>query len=214
MARSIQITIVAAILINSGCASKGPVVRIETPEPAEDFVVVCKWVKNGLLNIHGGKKLSDEKVFVTESGKDVDCGISIWGGEGGSSVLHPLYTNMQAKKINGVSVVRPKTKLQVLDEQRAKFEAGYWNAYQKPGAEYAQNLVGCGFPHQYFDYYHQVKKIRVEHFRKLYHEPMLDCFNRTFSITKKYDPQIGTQLPSAGEWMTRMWESDMWGEYK
>jgi len=196
------------------CASVGPTIRIETPEPAEDFVVVCKWVKEGLLNMDGGKMLSDKKVFITESGKEMDCGISIWGGEGGASILHPLYTEMQGEEINGIIVVRPKTKLEILDEQKEKFEAGYWEKYKNPGAEYARNIVGCGFPHQYFDYYNKVKKISVEHFKQLYHEPMLACLKRTFAITKKYDPQIGKQLPDAEEWMRRMWESDKWSEYK
>ena len=34
------------LLLNSGCASFGPTVRIETSEPAEDFVVVCEWYGN------------------------------------------------------------------------------------------------------------------------------------------------------------------------
>ena len=206
-------TIVAVILINSGCASDGPIVRIETPEPAEDFVVVCKWVKDGLLNIHGGKKLSDEKVFVTESSKEVDCGISIWGGEGGASVLHPLYTHMQGEDIDEVSVIRPKTKLEILEEQKLKFNSGYWDEYSNPGFLYSKSLIGCGFGNQYFDYYRKVKEVDVDHFKRLYHEPMLSCYQEKIPILKTYRASAYRDYPDAEEIMRRMWASDKWDKW-
>lgn len=206
---------VIAILLNTGCASFGPTVLIETPEPAEDFVVLCEWYKSSMINLHGsGRSLSYSKVFITESGKEVDCGMSIFGGVAGASILHPLYTNMQGEDVDGVSVIRPKSKLEIIDEQKAKFEAGFWDKYKNPGFEYANNLVSCGFGHKYLDYYSEAKEVNIGHFKQLYHVPMLKCLSRTFDITKKYRPAASSRLPSAEVWMNKMWESDSWKKYK
>lgn len=122
-------------------------------------MVICTWVKHGWLDFHGGKKLSDEKIYVTESGKNLDCGLSLWGGECGARIFHPLYTRMQGVDEDGVSVIRPTNKLDILDELKARFEAGEWDDYRNPGRSYLGNRPGCGFPHQYFDYYSEVKDI-------------------------------------------------------
>lgn len=205
--------ILASFLTVTGCASFGPTVLIETPQPADDFVVVCQWYKMPLLEFHGGSKLSGEDVYVTPSGETINCGL----GSGESTqvkVLHPIYANPEIVEHEGVSVYRyTKTKLDILDEQKAKFEVGFWDKHKSPGTKYARSLVGCGFPYQYFDYYSGVKKVDKEYFKALYHEPMLACFKRTYPITKKYDPQIGKQLPKAEEWMKRMWLSDKWSRY-
>ena len=196
--------------------SKGPTIIIETPEPTEDFVVLCNKSKNYIISHGAGSYNVIYNVRVAKSGEKVDCGYLFTGEAYSTSVLHPIYTGDGSQNYvkDGIKrIVLNKTKLQILDEQKAKFEAGEWDNHLNPGAQYARNLTGCGFPNQYFDYYKEDKKVDKEHFKKLYHEPMLECFIRSFAITKEYDPQIGTQLPDAYEWMRRLWASDKWSKY-
>ncbi|MFK5950993.1 MAG: hypothetical protein QM500_19750 [Methylococcales bacterium] len=43
------------LALNAGCASFGPTIRIETPEPTEDFVVLCEWHSKSIFKGgHGG----------------------------------------------------------------------------------------------------------------------------------------------------------------
>ena len=204
---------VVLLLILTGCASVGPTVVVETPQPAEDIVVVCTKSKDYLLNIHSTSYAVDYNVGVVKSGEPFHCGILITGRHSGVSVMHPIYVGDRSQNYekDGVEhIVLNKTKLQLLDEQKAKFEAGYWDNKSNPGLAYAESQSGCGFDHQYFDYYKQIRKPELSHFKALYNKSMLECFRRSFSITKKYDPQIGRQLPSAEEWMSRIWQSEIW----
>ncbi|MDH5572811.1 MAG: hypothetical protein OEY89_13680 [Gammaproteobacteria bacterium] len=198
------------VLMNSGCASFGPTVRIETPEPAEDFVVVCEWI-GGRGIIAGSGSRESHKVFITESGKEVDCGLG-FSSRNNVQVMHPLYANMQRSDENGVSVVRPKNKLQILDEQKAKFEAGFWDKHSDPGAEYADSLVGCGFPHQYSDYYNEVKDVDIERFKLLYNKPISECLRLTMPILKKYKMRKYGGFPDAEYYIERMWDSKKWSK--
>ena len=221
-----QFILLISLLTITGCATVGPKIVIETPEPAEDFVVLCEWHAERLFSDgHGGRSLVGDKVFVTKSDAKVDCGINITGGAATANIYHPIYvgavyvsektseSDMVYKKDGVIHVKMNKTKLDILDEQKAKFEAGYWDKQLNSGAAYARSLTGCGFPHQYFEYYSQVKKVNVEHFQSLYHEPLLKCMRRSFAVTKKYRPNASSQLPSADEWMRKMWESEIWGQW-
>ncbi|MDH5389097.1 MAG: hypothetical protein OEY06_11700 [Gammaproteobacteria bacterium] len=205
---------VIAVLLNSGCASFGPTVRIETPEPAEDFLLLCDWAHSPWFKIHGGRSIYNRVPIVAKSGEDTPCGMSPFGGHPSVSVMHPIYLNPTITEEEDVTIYHyTETKLDYLDKQKEKFEAGFWDKHRNPGARYSDNLVNCSFGHQYFDYYSEVKNVDKEHFKRLYHESMLECFKRKFSIIKKYDPQIGGQLPTADEWMRKIWESDQWSEY-
>jgi len=199
---------IIVLLLNSGCASFGPTVRIETPEPAEDFVVVCEWYRSGIISHGGGRSLSDQKVFITEGGKEVDCGLSLLGGEvSGASILHPLYTNMQGVDEDGVSVIKPKSKLQILDELKARFEAGEWDKRRNPGWEYLGSRPGCGFPRQYFEYYKEVREIDVEHFQALYQVPILKCLEKSFAETEIHHPSLAKKLSKPDERVKALWET-------
>lgn len=200
------------ILLNSGCASFGPTVRIETPEPAEDFVVVCGWYSGpGIFSGSGSEE--SHKVFITESGKEVDCGLG-FEARNQVSIMHPLYTNMQGVSENGISVIRPKNKMQILDEQKAKFEAGYWDKYRNPGSEYVRNLAGCGFPYQYFNYYNEENKIDRKYFQQKYHFQILKCMQREYEELKKYDSYTAVRVPNAEESMKLLWSHERWSKYE
>ena len=206
---------VIAVLLNSGCASFGPTVRIETPEPVEDFVLVCDWASTSMFAIHGGAQVTKQNVYVVKSGEETHCGVAWAGGRSSSRVMHPVYWGVKITEEDDTTVYRyTETKLDYLDKQKEKFEAGFWDKYSDPGFEYANNLVNCNFGHQYFDYYSQVKEVEKEHFKRLYHEPMQECMKRTFTITKKYRPVASSDLPSAEVWMEKMWESNSWSKYK
>lgn len=200
--------------------TKGPSVRIETMPASQDYVIKCGW-DSSMFVVHGGRRRAATRIAVISSDETYSCGYSLLGAlmyaHPNVTYLHPLYTGGESsswEEIDGVQVIKPIKKLQRLDEQKAKFEAGYFDKQRNPGAEYARSLTGCGFPHQYFDYYSDVQKVDVEYFKRLYHEPILRCMAQSFAITKKYNKQIGSQLPTAKEWMDKMWKSNTWSKYK
>lgn len=203
-------------LLATGCASVGPTVVVETPQPAEDIVLVCTKSKDYLLNIHSTSYAVDYNVGVVKSGEPFDCGVLITGRHSGVSVMHPIYVGDRSQNYekDGVEhIVLNKTKLDLLDEQKAKFEAGYWDKFKWPGSEYANSLSGCGFDNQYFEYYSEVKGVDVEHFKGLYNTAMLQCMKRSLAIRKKYLRGY-KNFPTAEEWMNKLWSSDTWSKYK
>lgn len=196
----------------------GPTVVVETPEPAEDIVVVCTKSKDYLIQFHSTSYAVDYNVGVVKSGEPFDCGILITGRHSGVSVMHPVYTaqgdRTQTYEKDGIKhIVLNKTKLELLDEARAKFEAGYWDKFKWPGFEFANNLSGCGFDHQYLEYYSRVRTPDVEHFRRLYNKPLLDCYRPWFAIKKEYDKSYKA-MPTAEEWVKGIWNSKVWEGYK
>ena len=207
-------------LVVTGCASVGPKIVIETPEPAEDFVVLCQWYQKTIFSGgHGGGSKVDQDVYVTESGKEVDCGTRLTGGDGLVLIYHPIYSGSGSEDNytkDGVQhIVMNKTKLDLLDEQKAKFEAGYWDKNRNPGARYAESLGGCGFSHQYFDYYSQVKKVDKEHFKNLYSDFFLKCKQRVLPIKNKYlQHTYQGKRPSPEKSIENLWNSKGWEKYQ
>ena len=202
------------ILFVSGCATVGPTVLIETPEPANDFVVICSWYQTPLLALHGGGKLVSESVYLAQTNEKISCGPGI-GDSAIIKIMHPIYIEPEIIKQENISVYRyTKSKLDILDEKKIKFDEGFWNKHKNPGFEYAHDLPDCGFDHLYFDYYIKVKKVEVNYFKQKYHETMLQCLTQTFKITKQYRPAASSQLPSAIEYMHNMWSSDKWPKYE
>jgi hypothetical protein len=195
-----------------GCASFGPTVLIETPKPAQDFVVVCEWYVEPMLKIHGGGQLYKRNIYVTESGKEVDCGVAL-GGDPLVHVMHPVYWDADVTEQDGFKVYRyTKTKLDHLDEIKARFDAGEYDKNINPGAEFARRYTGCGFPKQYFDYYSESKPVSKEHFRKLYNDEIYECLNRVIPVWKKYLRGFES-YPDAGEYLRGYWNSDTWNSW-
>ena len=198
-------------LLITGCATVGPTIVIETDEPAEDFVVLCNKTKSHLFKIgHGGREVVTDHVIVTESGKEVSCGLMVGGSDGYVSTMHPTLTgdSTQNYEKDGVRhIVYNKTKLDLLDEQKAKFEAGYWDKTRNPAWEYLGSRPGCGFPHQYFEYYKQAKRVKVEHFKNRYQKPILECAKKAYIDTKKYKPHLAKKIPEPTTRINQLWES-------
>ncbi len=210
---SISAFVLVLILI-SGYLSRGPTLIIETPQPAQDFVVLCSWSTGSSGFIHGGRSMIAKKPYVISSGEEFSCGFSLKAalalGVPMVQVMHPIYWEADVSVENGVKVYRyTKTKLDMLDELKTRFEAGEWADRLNPGAAYARSLVGCGFPHQYFDYYSEVKKVDKDHFKKIYNEPMLECMKRTFPIRKQYLRGF-ENYPDAEEYIEKMWNNKIW----
>ena len=207
-----QLTLLFTFLVVTGCSTVGPKIVIETIEPAEDFVVLCQWYKNTIFGGgHGGKSKVGQDVYVTESGKEVDCGISLTGGDGLVLIKHPIYVLGDGKANytkDGVQhIVINKTKLDLLDEQKEKFEAGYWDKQRNPEGSYLGSRPGCGFSRQYFDYYKQVRRIEVEHFKTLYQKSILECLEKSYEETKKYDPYVAKKLHEPQKRVNELWKS-------
>ena len=204
-----------AVLLNSGCASFGPTVRIETPEPAEDFVIHCQWSYAPLFKFHGGRSTLSSASHIAKSGEDTPCGMSLFGGDAGVMIMHPVYWNPTITEEEDVTIYHyTETKLDYLDKQKEKFEAGFWDKRIKPGAAYARDLVNCSFGHQYFDYYSQVKNVDKEHFKKLYHEPIFECLKRTVPLKYKYLGSSYSSFPDAEERIEKLWNSKEWSKWR
>jgi len=228
--------LVVLFLLVTGCASFGPTIVIETPEPAEDFVVLCQWYDDSLFfGAHGGKAQVGDKVFVTKSGEEVECGLNLRGGDGSVSIIHPVYVGASVSTktkgnesdaievIDGVIHIKlTKTKLNLLDEQKAKFEAGYWDKLpvsgwdkdKTPAQRYARSVGGCGFGHQYLDYYSQVKKVDKQYFYKKYNTVFLRCNKSAYEEVLKYDPVVAARSYDVDKTMDAIWGSSEWRKYE
>lgn len=183
---------------------------IETAEPAEDFVVLCTKRKRKLIGHTSTHTSKITKVIVTKSGVEQSCGYFIGGEPGVLRVMHPTLIGDGKKhyvKAGVLHRVYDKTKLDVLDEQKAKFEAGYFDKQRNPGWEYLGSRPGCGFPHQYFEYYKQAKKISLNHFIGLYQRSILECLEKSYKETEKYDPKLAKKLPKPDIRVKQLWDS-------
>ena len=201
-------------LLITGCATRGPVIKIVTEEPADDFVVVCNWMTT--LSLHGGGSSTGRYPRVVKSGEKVDCGRSLLS-RGYASVMHPVYVldeNQKSEIEDGVTIIRPITKLQKLDELKDEFESGKWDKYKNPGVKYSDELVDCNFNNTYLNYYSQVKEVDVKYFKNKYHVPLLDCLKIVLPIRRKYLPHVFEEESTAEELMNRMWESKRWSKYQ
>lgn len=206
--------LVIFILLNTGCYSKGPTVRIETQEPAEDFVLICDWHTDSLLNFFSSSVLSKRIIHVVNSGEETPCGVAWMGGRPNVRVDHPVYWEGTKNEEDGLTVYHfTGTKLDYLDKQKEKFEAGYWDKHPDPGFAYANNLTGCDFPHQYFDYYRKVKNVDREHFKRLYYQPITNCLKIMIPILKKYRGGEYGSFPDAEYYIDKIWNPITWRKY-
>ncbi len=222
-----RIILLVSLLYITGCASVGPKIIIETPEPAEDFVVLCQWYKNTIFSGgHGGKSKVGQDVYVTESGKEVNCGISLTGSDGLVLIKHPVYVLGDGKENytkDGVKhIVMNKTKLDLLDKQKTKFEAGHWNTLSAPGWDkdktpaqrYVRSIGRCGFGHQYLDYYSQVNKVDKTYFKNKYNEFLLKCNKFAFNEMLKNDLEFSKKTLNVEQIMKLIWKPEKWSKYE
>lgn len=196
-----------SFLYVTGCATVGPTLIIETPEPAEDFVVICKW---GTTFNQAGT--FDEDVHVIKSGEKLSCGFNLLG-RASASMQHPIYTVGTMEVVDGVEIIKPITKLQRLDEIKVQFESGFWDESKWPGSYYADSVKGlCWFPPKYFNYYQKVKTVTLEHFKSLYYKDILQCYERVVPILKKYDKSY-KDMKDALDYVEGFWVPKNWEQY-
>ena len=81
--------VVTALVLFVGCASNKYIIKTDKPE--KNFVVLCEWWADPI--IHGGKKLERQKVFISESNKEGNCGGFLYG-DLDIKVMHPLYARV------------------------------------------------------------------------------------------------------------------------
>jgi len=193
--------------------TKGQSIRIETIPVSEDYVIECSWYSS-MFVLHGGRSRVATRFAVINSNETYNCGYSFLAAltQGHPLVLykHPTYTGSEdgsTEVVDGITVVRPITKIQKLDEQKAKFKAGYWDKRRNPGWEYLGSIPGCGFPHQYFDHYKQVRGVDIAHFKAVYQKTILECLAKLYIETKLYDPRLAEKLPEPSVRIEKMWES-------
>lgn len=198
-----------------GCATVGPTIVIETEEPAEDFVVLCKKNKSHLFKVgHTASKYTEvDHVIVTESGKEVSCGFMVGGTDGYVSVLHPILIsdrNSHYTKDGVKHIVFNKTQLDILKEKKLKFKAGAWDKYRSPVTEYAQSFGSCGFGSDYINFYRKVKPIDKNKFFEKYNNFLLNCNQKVYKEVLKYDPAVAERSFNVSNTMKRIWSTERW----
>jgi len=205
------LTIVINVSFATGCATIGPTVVIETPEPADDFIVVCKWSKMPLLAVHGGGRITDKDIYVTSSGETIHCGLG-YGDSASAQVMHPVFRidRSNSYKKDNVEYIVMKSILSYPVEQKTKYDSGFWDKYSNPDIEYARSFGGCGFGF-YLDYYNKIKRPDKEYFFKKYNDILLECNNLIYKEVSKYNTVIAERSFDVEKTMKRIWDSKSWG---
>jgi len=218
--KQISVGVAVAYIVLAAFFSRGQSFYVVSDQPLEDIVAICHWSSSAFPGLHGGTHhVTRKKGVVVKSGEIGSCGMNWFAGltlsfRSYDTLKHPTHDFFYVReREDGVSVVKAKSKLELLDEQKAKFEAGFWDKFKWPGPEYARNLVGCGFPPGYLSYYSEVKKVDKEHLKQLYGEPIFECLKRTIPIMKKYLRGY-ENYPSAEEYSDGMWHHDSWRKYE
>lgn len=196
--------------------SRGETFYIESDEPLEDVVAQCHWSSSALSGLNtGSHHVTRKKGVIVKSGEKSSCGMNWYAGltlsfRTYSTSKHPTHKFFYDKQREDGVIIKAKSKLDILDDQKAKFESGYWDKHRNPGAEYLRSLSGCGFPYQYVEYYREVKPIDLVYFKKKYHEDILECHKRRYSIMEKYDPYTFSKIPKLDKRMKLLWENEQW----
>lgn len=128
---------------------------------------------------------------------------------------HPTHTFAYVEERGGIIVLQAISKLQPFGEQKAKFEEGYWDKHRNPGRSYLSSLPGCsGLPHQYLEYYSEVRKIDVEEFKRKYNDKIFECVRKVYEEILKHDPYSSKQLPTPEKSMEMLWDPLLWRKYE
>ena len=200
--------------------SRGDNYIVESDKPLEDIVVRCHW-STMLRNLHGGThSVTQRKSLVVKSGEEFSCGLNWVAGltlsfRSSSGLMHPTHTFAYVTtRDDGVDIRKPVSKIKQLDDQKAKYEAGFWNEEKNPFERYYKSLPSCGFPYKYFDYYDEVNGVDMGYFKEKYHDPIFECHKRRYPILKIYDPYTHSKIPSLSERMDRFWNAKEWNKFK
>ena len=201
--------------------SRGVDVHIESDEPLEDIVIACTWSTSFLSGLHGGSHHVTRRTSqLVNSGEQVGCGMNWYAGLDLSfrsikGLLHPTHRFLDGgMREDGVQIRNAKSKLELLDELKAKFEAGFWDKYRNSSLEYARSFGGCGFGHQYLDYYSEVKQVDKNYFYKKYNAFLLECNQNIYEEVFKHDPDIAERSFNVDKAMSNVWNPKGWIKYE
>ena len=187
----------------------------ETNEPAEDFVVLCNKTQSHLFAIgENVREIVVDKVIVTKSGVEVDCGLMLGGTNGSVSIMHPVFTidKENGYKKEGISYIAMKSVLSYPDEQKTKYKSGYWDKYKNPSIEYARSFGSCGFGF-YLDSYSKEKRIDKKYFFNKYNDILLECNKEIYKEVLKHNLTISERSFNVDKTMERIWSPNRWNKY-
>ena len=218
-----QIFAVLAVvyIVLSAFLSRGAPFYVESDEPLEDIVSICHWSSSAFPGLHGGTHhVTRKKGMVVKSGEIASCGMNWFAGltlsfKTYDTLKHPTHEFFYDKeRDDGVSVVRAKSKLELLNEKKAKFEEGFWDKYRNPKTEYARSFGGCGFGYQYLDYYSEVKQVDKNYFYKKYNGVLLECNQKIYDEVLKYDSVIAERSFNVDKTIKLIWKPEKWRKYE
>ncbi|MFK5950991.1 MAG: hypothetical protein QM500_19740 [Methylococcales bacterium] len=198
--------------------SRGDSYIVESEEPLEDIVVICKW-SSELRGLHGGThSVTKRKGLIVESGEQFSCGFNWFAGlslsiKSSAYFRHPTHRIDYKKNLTtGVFIYIAKSQLDILDEQKAKFESGYWGKEGGAGKKYYRSLPVCGISDQYLAYYKHVKEPELKRFIELYNDPILQCLKKRYLVMGEHDPYTLSKIVTVEERMRLFWNKKVWGK--
>ena len=159
---------------------------IETDQAEDFFVVSCTWSSDFLV-LHGGRKKTKEKVFITSSGKEIDCGWSLFGKGPSIEVMHPLYVSVDAcaygpecnskysSYTNGKIIVKPVPIEQFLSTVAEKYK-------NKELYNYIRGFCAAHFDNYYFKKYNSIRQIDIYRFKQAYSDRLKIFWKRAATI--------------------------------
>ncbi len=209
-------------LVIASCVSDGPTLKIVTDKPTKHFVIVCKWYSD--FSIHGGKPEAFRRILVANSGEDISCGLSPFGGKGSVSIHHPTYIIDQNNSGNNGYLVHMISALDNLRIAQDKYESGYWDTYKDPTIPYLREVRGCGVSERYLKLYNRYETPDYTEFKKLYYDATVQCMRKIEAIRHKHGKSSksfyldGKHLEYEPERVFRrilnaMWGSKRWARY-
>jgi len=191
----IIVGVVVVYVITTILLSHGKTYFVESSEPIEDIVVVCKW-SSATRGLHGGTHTVTRHVpYVIKSGEEFSCGFN-WlapfnvSFKSSAEFKHPTH-RIEYKKETKASIfmLNARNNLDILKDQQNKFVAGEWGTNQTSGTRYANSIIHvCGFPQKYFKHYSATKNVvDIERFRVSYDESMYQCLKIIYAVLGRYD---------------------------
>jgi len=214
--KTIKLIILLASLCVTGCATVAPTIIIVTPEPAEDFVVLCKKTKPylNLIGHNASGYIVTDKIIIAKSNEKINCGLMLGGTNGRTSIMHPVFTidKENSYKKDDTSYVKMKSVLDYPDEQKTKYVSGYWDKHRNPSIAYARSFGSCGFGF-YLDNYSKEKRIDKKYFFDKYNDILLECNNEIYKEVLKHSPTIAERSYNVDKIMERIWSPNIWSKY-
>lgn len=177
---------------------------IQTEEPEDNFVVVCRW---------SFPFLSTSRVLIGKSNTDIDCGRSY--GVFSVEIMHPLYRTMRGSNHPYSSeryryeddkmIFKSFPFDQFLTSIQKKYQSEKYFDRAKLVNE-ASWAIKKHFAIYYFYYYAQAREPDIEYLKSLYNDRLIKFLQPMYS---SFD--FGKRRGSPESIVKQYWE--LWGEY-